>query len=394
MKITSATGSLQKAFANLFAYPFRIFFLSLAVWAVIAIALWVPVVSGRLSLPLALPALHWHQHEMLFGFLSAAIAGFLLTVVCVWTQTDRLHGYPLFALWAVWLLGRVLTTLGGALPEWLVITVNLLFLPLVMLDAGRRIWVARQFKQLLVLVVLGLIWAMQAGFLLVEPQPFAEGAVLATLLLMLVIGGRITPAFSKGWLRARGVDGGRVRSFPWLEVLTIGSGMLLVVVVALGLADETVIALSLLAAVTSGARLLLWQGWLVRAEPLLWILHLALLWIPVALLLLAGFRLGWLPYSAWLHAAGFGGMSGLILGVIARVCLGHTGRPLLLPRGMATAFTVLQIGAVIRVVTGLGWLPWQPGVLISALCWLVAFTVFLCRYGAILMTPRFDGKPG
>ena len=117
--------------SQLFSYPFRIFFLSMTVLALAVIPLWVMQVNGVISLPLAMPGLFWHQHEMLFGFLSAAIAGFLLTAVCVWTQTERTHGFRLVLLWGVWLAGRVLLATGADLPFWLVQGVNLAFLPLV-----------------------------------------------------------------------------------------------------------------------------------------------------------------------------------------------------------------------------------------------------------------------
>ncbi|MCK0538774.1 NnrS family protein [Alcanivorax quisquiliarum] len=380
--------------STLVAYPFRIFFLSLAIWALAVVALWVPIISGQLQWPLAWPALVWHQHEMLFGVLNAAIAGFLLTAVCVWTNTERLHGGALLALWLVWLAGRLLATFGQGVPEMIVVGVNLVFLPLVMLDAGWRIRAARQHRHLIVLAVLGLIWAMQAGFLLVSPLRFAEAALLATSLLMMVIGGRITPAFSRNWLQRQGRDAAAVRTIPALERLVIVTLLLVVLAVVTGWPAQLVALLAVLAASTGGVRLLLWRGWLVRAEPLLWILHLSLWWIPVALLLLAGARLGWWPASAWLHAAGVGAMGGLILGVIARVSLGHTGRALVLPGGMAMAFILLHAGAVIRVLTAFTVLPWKAGVVISGLCWVIAFALFVWRYTAILASPRVDGKPG
>src|SRR5690554_2613446 len=120
--------SAEQSGANLkqlFAYPFRIFFLSMTVLTLVGIPLWVLEVTGVLQLPLAMPALFWHEHEMQFGFLSAAIAGFLLTAVCVWTQTERTHGLPLALLWGVWLAGRLLLALGGNLPDWIVQGVNL-----------------------------------------------------------------------------------------------------------------------------------------------------------------------------------------------------------------------------------------------------------------------------
>lgn len=379
---------------TLFAYPFRIFFLSLALWAVVIVVLWVALITGHAGLPLAWAPMMWHQHEMLFGLLSAGIAGFLLTAVCVWTQTERLQGAGLLALWLVWGLGRLLATLGASVPEVMVVAANLLFLPLVMLDAGWRIWRARQRRQLIVLMVVALLWSMQAGFLLLGPARFAEAALLTAVLLMLVIGGRITPAFSGNWLRMRGGAAERVRTLPALEVATLASSALLVPAVLLGLPAMALALLAFVAAITSGVRLLLWRGWLVGAEPLLWILHLSLLWVPVALLLLAGAALGLWPATVWLHAAGVGAMGGLILGVISRVSLGHTGRPLVLPPGMVPAFVILHLGAAIRVLAALSVLPWKAGILLSGACWVVAFLFFIWRYAGILARPRADGRPG
>ena len=131
MQAIPTTSQAEAAsISQLFSYPFRIFFLSMTVLALLAIPLWVLQVTGVLSLPLALPGLFWHQHEMLFGFLSAAIAGFLLTAVCVWTQTERTHGTRLALLWGVWLAGRLLLAFGAGLPDWPVPGVNLAFPPL------------------------------------------------------------------------------------------------------------------------------------------------------------------------------------------------------------------------------------------------------------------------
>lgn len=376
------------------ASPFRVFFLSLALWAVVGVLLWMPQIMGLWQLPLVLDPLAWHRHEMLFGFLSPAIAGFLLTAVCVWTDTERLHGSPLLALALVWLAGRLLMLLGAGLPDVLVIAVNLLFLPLVMLDAGWRIWRARQKRHAIVLVAVGAIWLAQAAFLLLNPVTAVPAALMGAALLMLVIGGRITPAFSAGWMRMHGGDPSQIRIYPWLETVTVGSLLALFALTLIGAGSVWIIAVALLAALASGGRLLAWQGWLVRAEPLLWILHVSLLWIPIALLLLAGAEAGWWPATVWYHALGIGAMGGLILGVISRVSLGHAGRSLVLPQGMVAAFVLIHAGALVRVITALGGLPWQAGVSATSLLWTFAFVLFLWKYAVILTTPRVDGKPG
>ncbi len=378
---------------QLFGYPFRIFFLSMAVLGILAIPLWVLQAQGAVQLPLALPGLYWHQHEMLFGFLSAAIAGFLLTAVCVWTKTERTHGARLFLLWLVWLAGRGLLAFGADAPDWLVQGVNLAFLPLVMLDAGWRIWVARQKRQVLILVLLGLFWLMQAGFVLRLDPVFSYGALVMALALISIIGGRITPAFTAGWLRQHGQGPDAVRQRPALDLANLAAVVLVMAALVLG-APLLAAALAVLAAVLMLVRLAGWRGWQTRAEPLLWMLHLSILWVPVSLLLLAGtLALGW-PGNAWTHAAGTGAVACLILGVIARVALGHTGRPLVLPRGMVLAFVAIQLAALVRVATAFGVVPWHPGIGLSTLLWLLAYGLFLWRYTGILARPRADGRPG
>ncbi len=391
--IPSVHKSGAASVGQLFSYPFRIFFLSMTLLALLAIPAWVMQITGVIQLPLAMPGLLWHQHEMLFGFLSAAIAGFLLTAVCVWTQTNRLHGLALLLLWAVWLAGRVLLATGAALPEWLVQGVNLAFLPLVMMDAGWRIWKARQKRQLLILVVLGLLWMMQIGFVTRLDMTFSYGALIMAMALISIIGGRITPAFTSGWLRQRGLDASAVTTVPALDMASVFTLIALMASLVSGWQTGT----GVLAVISAGlmlVRLAGWKGWLVRQEPLLWILHLSILWVPVALILLAGSLLAGWPSSAWTHAAGTGAVACLILGVIARVALGHTGRPLILPNGMVLAFCAIHLAALIRVLTAFGVIPWHPGIGTSTLLWLVAFGLFLYRYTGILASPRPDGREG
>lgn len=391
--IPSASKTDTASISQLFSYPFRIFFLSMTVLALVAVPLWVMQVNGVISLPLAMPGLFWHQHEMLFGFLSAAIAGFLLTAVCVWTQTERTHGFRLVLLWGVWLAGRLLLATGADLPFWLVQGVNLAFLPLVMVDAGWRIWHARQKRQVMIIVVLGLLWLMQIGFVTRLDMAFSYGALIMAMALISIIGGRITPAFSTGWLRQRGLDSTAVKTVPALDMATVFSLILLMASLVTGWQTVTGV-LALLSGVLMLVRLAGWKGWLVRQEPLLWILHLSILWVPVSLFLLAGTLFAGWPSNAWSHAAGTGAVACLILGVIARVALGHSGRPLVLPKGMVLAFLAIHLAALIRVLTAFDVIPWHPGIGSSTLLWLLAFGLFLYRYTGILASPRPDGREG
>jgi uncharacterized protein involved in response to NO len=154
------------------------------------------------------------------------------------------------------------------------------------------------------------------------------------------------------------------------------------------------VVLAMIACVASTVRLLLWQGWRVRGEPLLWILHLALAWIPVSLLLMAGNAAGCVPSSAWVHAAATGAMGSLILGVMSRVSLGHTGRPLRVPLPITMAFAIVLCAGAARVATALRLLDWQFGLLLAGVLWTAALGVFLVHYAPILSAPRADGKEG
>lgn len=391
--IPTSSKTDSASISQLFSYPFRIFFLSMTLLALLVIPVWVLQVTGTINMPLAMPGLFWHQHEMLFGFLSAAIAGFLLTAVCVWTQTERTHGFRLVLLWGVWMAGRLLLAFGADLPEWLVQGVNLAFLPLVMLDTGWRVWHAKQKRQLMILVVLGLLWLMQIGFVTRLDMAFSHGALIIAMALISIVGGRITPAFTTGWLRQRGLDPSAVKTIPALDMAALFSMILLTASLVTGWQTLTGI-LAIIAATLTLVRLANWKGWLARKDPLLWVLHLSILWVPISLYLLAGtLFVGW-PSNAWSHAAGTGAVSCLILGVIARVTLGHTGRPLVLPKGMVVAFIAIQLAAVIRVLTAFDIIPWHPGIGSSSLLWIFAYGMFLVRYTKILASPRPDGRVG
>jgi len=388
---------MEMRVSRVFDYPFRIFFLSTALWGVLVVPLWVAIVTGRLGISLAIPALQWHQHEMLFGFLSSAIAGFLLTAVCVWTNTERLYGARLVGLWLVWVLGRVVMVWDVGLPYSFIVLINILFLPLVVLDAGLRVWKARQRRQLVLVILLLLLWLLQCGFLWGSQPVWLEVALLSAFILMALIGGRITPTFSASWLKQKGQNADTVVLSPLLDKLALVSSLVLCATLFYDhyLGNSILIVfVAMICGFSHLIRILGWQGWRVRAEPLLWILHLSLLWIPVSLFMLAIGKLGWIGDKMWLHAGGIGALTSLILGVMARVSLGHTGRPLVLPSGMLTAFMLIQLAAIIRVATYADVINWRAGIIITAICWELAFVIFLWRYTRILLSPRADGKPG
>lgn len=378
---------------QLFQHPFRIFFLSAALWAVVVVPFWALWISGSVKFDSALNLIVWHRHEMLFGFVNAGIAGFLMTAVCVWTQSERMHGFPLFLLWLVWLAGRILSLVDFNLPFSVIVSVNLAFLPVVLFDAGIRVLKARQQRQYILLLLLALLWIAEAGVLIDPNHSWSEISILVIFTLMSVVGGRITPGFSAGWLNLHGGDSKAVFTdvrLDWLAIL-----LLLILCCSLFTANNEAIAfLAVLACLAQLFRILLWRGWLVRGEPLLWILHISMLWIPISLLLLAAGRWQLINALVWIHAAGIGAITSLILGVMARVCLGHTARALTLPKFIALSFLLIQLCAVLRAATASGVIPWQTGVMLSTILWVVCFGLFIWRYLGIVMTPRIDGRSG
>ncbi len=162
----------------------------------------------------------------------------------------------------------------------------------------------------------------------------------------------------------------------------------------IGLAPVVLTTLALLAGLANAIRLAGWAGWLARSEPLVWILHLGYAWVVIGLLLKGASLWFVIPDSAWLHALGTGAMGTLILGVMTRVSLGHTGRGLVLPSGAWLIYIAISVAAVVRVASAMNWLDGWWSLLVSSLAWVLAFALFFVIYLPILISPRADGRPG
>jgi len=386
----------------LWACPFRPFFLATGVYAIVALAGWLGVLLVQWPVAEPFAPMRWHSHEMLYGMVSAAITGFLLTAMCNWTGARPLAGRGLQALFGLWLLGRIVMWLGAWLPGWLVATVDLSFLLVVAVYAGRVIIQARSWRNLVLIAVLMALWLGNLAFHLdwgngaLSPSGRPDLiALLLVVVLMTIIGGRITPAFTRNWLQRNGKPTDSVRTYRHLKYVTLGSMLGLLLAVVLNLASEWIGILAALAGLCQLLRLWFWSGWKARSDALVWILHAAYAWIPIGLLLMAASSLTpQVPATAWIHALGTGAMGTLILAVMTRVSLGHTGRPLVLPDHAILIYWLILAASVLRLATALNWLTWQPGVLLTALIWAAAFAAFVLIYLPILTRPRADGRPG
>jgi uncharacterized protein involved in response to NO len=384
-----------------FAYGFRPFFLAAGWYALIAIGVWALLYSLGVSPFGSLPPHLWHGHEMLFGFVTAAIAGFMLTAVPSWTGGRGFAGWPLVVLTILWLAGRLAFGAAGWIPLPLLAVAELAFLPALAAVLAPSLSRSASRNRPLLLVLLAL-WATDASFVfaLWRGDPVLAGAALRTalnivLLLITVIGGRIVPSFTSSALRKRGIDVD-VRVRRGIERLVIG-GMIALVVADL-IAPHHWVTASIAAAVAAvhAWRMLGWQGMRTIAEPIVWVLHAAYLWLPIGLALKAVHLLSGAGWAAhWMHALSVGAAAAMILAVMTRAALGHTGRPLTVGRSIAASYVLLVAAAIVRVF-GPGLLPfayqWVVG--IASLLWIGAFLIFAIVYTPILIGPRADGKPG
>lgn len=385
----------------LFRLGFRVFFLGGALFSALAMLLWVLTLSGVAALPGVQNPIWWHAHEMLFGFALAIVAGFVVTAMQTWTGIPGIKSWPLAIVSMLWLLPRVLMPLRGELNP-LVITLDLLWLPIVAGMLARPILQVKQWRNLFFVplfvffTVLNALsyYAAFSGNGLLSERVFIT-MVLALSALITVMGGRVMPFFT-----ARATQTDKVAPLLWLEKLSLTSIWLSVfawLILPRSPAANTLLAILLLVAgVAHLIRLSRWNYKLTGTVPLLWVLYLGYLFIPLGLLALAAallqFGVSVSLASHWLTA---GALGTVILGMIARVSLGHSGRSLEITRAVVIAFVLIILAAVLRSL-----LPMlAPGLMLqayhsSAACWIAAYGIFCWVYWPILTKPRTDGHPG
>jgi uncharacterized protein involved in response to NO len=384
----------------LLALGFRPFYLAAAIFAALAVPMWFAAYSGWLTLDGGLPGIAWHAHEMLFGFAPAVIAGFLLAAVRNWTSLPTPTGAALLGLFCLWLAGRIGLLTG---PPALASIVDVAFLPVLALVLAAPIWRARNYRNLFVPVILLLLATANGAFHLAHRDalsavtaPMAiRVAADALACLMAVIAGRVIPAFA-----ANALDGFTPRRWLALDALAIG---LLVLIAILDIASawwRPPVAVSdglfLLAAAVHVVRLAAWKPWGMRSNLLLVILPVSYAWIPVYLLLrgcLASTSMD-LPPAA-LHALVIGAMGGLMLSMMTRSALGHTGRPLVAQSREALMYLAIHAAALVRVAFPSAWpTGYVLWVGVASSLWTLAFATFAICYWPILTKPRVDGRSG
>ena len=375
-------------------YAFRPFFLAAGSWAVISLALWLAAYRGYLQLPTRFDPIAWHVHEMLFGFVMAAVAGFLLSAIPNWTRRLPVRGYGLGALALLWLLGRIACLISAYLPAWLAIVVDLAFPTALLAVAAREIIAGRNWRNipmtapLTLFIVADLLMHFESLGYAVPAGLGWRLALAAPIVLISIIGGRITPIFTRNWLVKRS----SVRVPPpsgKLDGVAIGLLAAALVVWSLVPGHRVSGAVLILAALLNAARLSRWMGFATWAEPLLFILHVGYAWLVLGALLLglSIFDIG-VPLASAIHALTAGAIAVMILAVMPRVSLGHTGRELATNRATAAIFLLINVAAIARVCASWHTEFMTTLLLLAGLCWIAAFGLFEIVYGKMLLTRR------
>lgn len=373
----------------LFGYGFRPFFLAACLFGLGAVPVWILVWHGDLRLSGPFEGVDWHVHEMLFGYAAAVIAGFLFTAVPNWTGRLPLRGWPLVGLLALWLLGRLAVAGAVPLPWWAVMILDSLFLLAISAAIGREIIAARNRKNLRVVIPVSLLFAANVLFHLEVALTGSSGhgrrlGFAVVVFLVMLIGGRIIPSFTRNWLAQRGAP--RLPApFGRFDALCMAAGG--AALLAWVAAPAAVLTALLLAAagLLHIARLARWRGGATLASPLLLMLHVAYAFVPAGLLATAAFGAG--NPAMGLHLWGIGAIGGMTVAVMMRATRGHTGRSLVAGPWLTAAFWMIVAAALVR-----GLLPGTEaagldGITLSALLWTLGFGILSVRIAPWLALP-------
>ncbi|MDP0562317.1 MAG: NnrS family protein [Candidatus Endonucleobacter sp. (ex Gigantidas childressi)] len=386
----------------LFRLGFRPFFLGGAVFAVISMVLWGMLLSGSITLPSQLPPAMWHAHEMLFGFAGAIILGFLLTAVQNWTGYPGLKSTKLAILFSLWLVARIAMFVLPPDLFWLTMILELSWMPLAALALGIAVVHVKQWKNLFFVPLL-LAMTLINGMILFGFKSYdyimSLQAIWSMLFLVFfiiaVMGGRVIPFFT-----SKGTNTQKVQPIAVIDKLSLAPLLLLAIVnwfVFLGEALNPILALlALIAGVANLIKLLRWKPQITLSVPLLWSLHLSYLILSLGLIFYAiALVLPRFNAITMIHLTAIGGFGGVILAMISRVSLGHTGRTLNPSKWMSIAFIAVIISAIARAIFPL----FMPNLSlmtywISILFWSIAYTLFVIIYAKMLSTARLDKRPG
>lgn len=373
---------------------FRPFFMAGSLYAIFSILIWTGFYAGHVAPPaIFADPVTWHAHEMIYGFVMAIVAGFLLTAVANWTGGAPVRQIQLIVLCGLWLAGRVVMNVGG-LPAWALFAGELSFIPALALSLSLPLLKSWNTRNFIFLGLLTVLLICDIAFLSTQSRMPLYIALLLVLMMISLIGGRVIPSFTVAALRQKGLN---VRIHDQYTLDKIALLSLAAVAGALlfsGPASIVFAAACFISALIHFLRMRRYHTVLAFKDPMLWILHLGYGWLGAGLLLagLSVFGIGIFP--AALHAITVGSIGSMTLGMMCRVTLGHTGRNLAATRLTTFSFLLMQLAAVLRVF-GPIILPehYTVWVIASGLLWSGCFALYFMAYAPMLWLPRPDRQP-
>jgi uncharacterized protein involved in response to NO len=376
---------------------FRPFFLGAGTWAIIAIALWLCILAGEIQLPTLFDAVAWHRHEMLFGFVGAAVSGFLLTAIPNWTGRLPIAGPPLLGLFGMWAASRVAVAVSGLIGLWPAAILDVgLFVSLAVM-AAREVMASKNRNVPIVGLVFlfGLADAADYGEAagLVSGGVGWRGALALIVIMISLVGGRIIPSFTRNWLVKRNQRTALPVQPQRLDLVVIAITAV-ALLFWLAFPDKPQVGLMLVVAAAAQAlRLARWSGYRTFSDPLLLILHVGYAWVPTGLLLLGLSITGsTVPQSAGVHALTAGAMTTMILAVMSRASLGHTARELRASRITVLAYLCVTLGALVRVCASFTAASYALMLDVAGALWGAALLLFVIVYAPILWRPRLGDE--
>jgi uncharacterized protein involved in response to NO len=375
----------------LLSYGFRPFFLGAALWACIAMVLWIGLLSGFWTFAIGYGGIAWHAHEFLFGYIAAVMTGFLLTAIPNWTGRLPLQGIPLFALFVLWLAGRVAMLTTDWIGTGAAAIIDCVYLITVTALISREIVAGSNWRNLRVAVLVAFTAianiVFQAEVLVYAgPNYGLRLSVAAIVALIMVVGGRVTPSFTSNWLTRQG---SQTRPAP-LGRFDIGSIALAAIALIAWIAAPDwygTAALLFVMAIAQAARLSRWTGARTWREPILFVLHLAYAFVPLGALVLSVSIL-WpriMSTSGALHAWTTGAMGLMTLAIMTRATLGHTGRDVTSTPTTLAIYGAMLVAALARIAAPLLPAFYYQMLLSAGVAWFSAFAVFVLTYGPMLV---------
>ena len=372
----------------------RVFFLAAGIYGVTAMALWLASFLGGVDLLPPRP-IAWHAHEMIFGFATAALGGFFLTAVPNWTGARAAPERFIAILAGLWLAGRVAVWFSGGLPAWLVAAVDLAFVPVLAAKLLTQLLKRPKPQNLMLLILLTLVWLSNLlvhldwmGLSTTEPQGI-RGGLLSVCAMIAVLGGRVTPAFTRNAILRADETAALPVSHKPLDAAGIALTILTAALTAAGAAEPLTGAVALGAGLVAAARLAGWRTAATLGDPIVWALHAGYAMLALGLVAWGLALQGIGPEIGALHLLGIGAIGGMTLAVMSRASLGHAGRPLVAPAGVALGYALLPVAALLRWAAA-EWpgALYHLGTLGAGVLWIAAFTLYLLALWPVWTRPR------